>query len=233
MKRNVDEYQAFRRGEIRMPSHLKPAREEKGKLYENIIMEKLTRAPIRVTQLMWLSIIALFIYGSFFRFRLYPTSAIPLFLTGALIWTFTEYIIHRFVYHTETNSDAFSKFQFTMHIIHHHYPKDPDRLAMPPLPGLILAALLLGIFYLLIGIYSFAFFPGFITGYLAYISLHYYEHRYKSPKYKPWQRLWLHHKSHHYSNPYRAFGVSTRLWDLVFGTLQIKSKKEEESSQAI
>jgi len=147
---------------------------------------------------------------------------------GALTWTLAEYVIHRFLYHTETNSEDFLEFQMSMHGNHHHYPKDPERLAMPPIPGLVLGALFFGFFYLIMGIYAVAFFPGFMLGYDAYITIHYYQHRIKSPNYKPWKKLWQHHKAHHYSNPYSAFGVSTRLWDVVFGTMPKASNKKRQ-----
>lgn len=228
MKKNVEEYLAFKNGEIRMPSHLRPSKVVKGVLYKSSLMETITRAPIYVTQFMWIVIIVLFLYASLFRINISIGQMALQFIIGMLTWTFLEYMIHRFVYHTETNSDAFIKLQFTMHTIHHQHPKDSDRLAMPPLPGLILGSIFLTIFYLIMGKYAFAFFPGFLFGYLMYITLHYYQHIVKSPKYKPWQRLWVHHKGHHYSNPYSAFGVSTRLWDWVFGTMPPKTKKEAE-----
>lgn len=55
-----------------------------------------------------------------------------------------------------------------------------------------------------------------------YISMHYAQHRVRKPIYKPWQKLWVHHAYHHYKDPYVAFGVSTRLWDYVFGTMPPK-----------
>jgi len=209
-----------------MPAHLRPTKEEKGILYKSELMEKLTRVPIWIPQLLWLAVSIFFIIASFVRMEMSPARIIILFFTGLFTWTFMEYIIHRFVYHTETNSNAFTKLQFTMHTIHHQHPKDSDRLAMPPLPGIILASMFFGIFYLIMNVNAIAFFPGFIAGYNLYITLHYYQHIIKSPKYKPWQRLWSHHRGHHYSNPYMAFGVTTRLWDWVFGTMPKKTKTE-------
>ena len=153
---------------------------------------------------------------------------------GFVTWTFLEYVIHRFAYHTETNSEGFLKFQHSGHGIHHQHPKDPERLAMPPVPGVILASMFFALFSLALGAKALAFFPGFMLGYLCYITMHFYQHRIKSPKYKPWQRLWTHHKAHHYSNPYKAFGVSTRLWDWLFGTMPEKGKRKKATvSQTI
>ncbi|MEP1094201.1 MAG: sterol desaturase family protein, partial [Cyclobacteriaceae bacterium] len=106
--------------------------------------------------------------------------------------------------------------------IHHQYPRDSTRLAMPPVPGLLLSGIFFLAFWLISPTYSFAFFPGFMIGYLLYISMHYAQHVIKSPIYGPWKALWKHHHFHHYVNPYLAHGVSTRLWDFVFGTMPKK-----------
>ena len=67
--------------------------------------------------------------------------------------------------------------------------------------------------------YAFAFFPGFLLGYVAYISIHYMQHLFKPPAFPPLNRLWKWHALHHYKYPLtKAFGVSTSLWDVVFGT---------------
>jgi sterol desaturase/sphingolipid hydroxylase (fatty acid hydroxylase superfamily) len=228
MNKNVEEFEAFKRGDIRMPSHLKVKKEEKGKLYKNKFIEFLSKAPFGVPHTMWVIVALLFIWFSIARADLSLITTVWVCIAGALTWTFAEYVIHRFMYHTETNSKNVLDFQMGMHGYHHNYPKDPERLAMPPIPGLALGALFFGFFYIIMGVYAVAFFPGFMLGYDAYITIHYYQHRIKSPKYKPWKNLWQHHKAHHYSNPYSAFGVSTRLWDLIFGTMPKASNKKRQ-----
>lgn len=234
MNKNVEEYQAFKKGEIRMPSHLKPKKEEQGRLYKSKLIEMLARSPFWVPHVMWMVIFIGFLIWSFVNTALTFNEIVITFLGGYITWTFMEYMIHRFVYHTEVDSEGFLKFQMDMHGNHHLYPKDPERLAMPPIPGLLLAAMFFGLFYVIMGVYAVAFFPGFIFAYDMYIILHYYQHRVKSPKYKPWQKLWQHHKAHHYSNPYAAFGVSTRLWDVIFGTMpkQANQKRQIKVSAA-
>jgi 4-hydroxysphinganine ceramide fatty acyl 2-hydroxylase len=233
MKKNVEDYLAFKRGEIRMPGHLKQVKEGKGILYKNELLEKTTRSPIWVPQSIWFVISLTLLILAFVKTELSALMVILLFFTGILSWSFVEYAMHRFFYHTETSNDVMIRMQFTMHAIHHQFPKESDRLAMPPIPGLILASIFYFIFNLIMGINALAFFPGFTTGYLIYITLHYYQHVAKSPNYKPWQRLWSHHKGHHFSNPYVAFGVSTRFWDWVFGTMPKKSKVKEEEEMSI
>lgn len=228
MNKNVVEYQEFKKGNSRMPEHLKARKEESTRLYKNKLIEFISRAPFGVPHIMWVIVAVVFYWYTITRVDLSIANIISISIIGFFSWTFMEYIIHRFVYHTETNSEGYTHFQESLHSNHHHYPKDPERLAMPPVPGLVLGSLFFGFFYLIMGIYAFAFFPGFMLGYDAYITLHYYQHRIKSPKYKPWKKLWQHHKAHHYSNPYSAFGVSTRLWDYVFGTMPKASNKKRQ-----
>ena len=219
MKDNVKEYQAFKSGEVRMPAHLEPRGTEEGKLFKSKFMERVTRTPLWVPIAMFVSTIVAFVYYNL-KNEIFPKEiSLVLYFVGLLSWSLVEYIVHRFVYHTETNSDAFLSVQHSAHGIHHQHPRDKDRLAMPPLPGIILASSLFGLFYLIMQSYAIIFFPGFLTGYIMYITMHYAQHRVRKPIYKPWQKLWIHHAYHHYKNPYAAYGVSTRLWDFIFRTM--------------
>jgi sterol desaturase/sphingolipid hydroxylase (fatty acid hydroxylase superfamily) len=41
--------------------------------------------------------------------------------------------------------------------------------------------------------------------------------------------LWRNHHLHHYKNEHHGFGVSSTLWDLVFGTMfDLKNEKEDK-----
>jgi len=229
MNQRVAEYLAFKRGERRMPEHLKPKKEGgSGQLFKSRILEKLTHTPLWVPQIMYFIIISGMLWYAVSKLNYSVPSVIFTMLAGAITWTLAEYFIHRFFYHTETESEGFYKIQFNAHGVHHHFPKDDSRLAMPPVPSLILSSAFFGLFYLIMGNHALAFWPGFILGYLAYITLHYYQHVVKSPKYGPWKKLWRHHKAHHYSDPYSAFGVTTRLWDFVFRTMPDYAKKGGE-----
>lgn len=229
MRKNVVEYRAFKKGNLKMPSHLKPQKDITARLFDHPVLEKLTRSPIWVPQVMYLILISMALGYSYFQLNFSLLIILALALGGFLTWTFVEYIVHRFLYHTESESEWLNKVQFTGHTIHHQHPIDPSRLAMPPLPSGILSGLFFGLFYLLFTLFAFPFWAGFITGYLVYITFHYYQHRIKSPRIKTLKKLWLYHQFHHYVNPYCAFGVSTLLWDYVFGTLpDIKKGKTKK-----
>ncbi len=203
-----------------IPEHLKPRKEEKGQLFKSGFMEKITRTSIYVPVIMHTVIAISFVFlASSYAGLNWWTIAIT-FVLGWLTWSLTEYWVHRIVYHIHTKNKLLLKIQHLGHGIHHQYPTDPERLAMPPLPAIALISVFFGVFYLIMGWYAFAFFPGFLIGYMLYIALHYAQHRFKAPKFKPLNRLWKFHAQHHYKFPEtKAFGVSTRLWDWVFGTM--------------
>ena len=97
---------------------------------------------------------------------------------------------------------------------------------MPPVPSIILASVIFAaIWYGSILItgnphYTFMFFPGFMIGYLAYVSMHYAIHAFAPPKYM--KALWRNHHLHHYKYPEKGFGVSSTFWDMIFGTVPEK-----------
>lgn len=206
-----------------IPEHLKPRNEGTDMLFKNGFMEKITRTHISVPVTMHSIIILAVSYFALLQLSFINFALV--FVSGWLIWTFLEYWIHRYVYHVHTEKKWLLKIQHMGHGIHHQYPRDPTRLAMPPVPALLLLSIFYGIFWLLMGNYAMAFFPGFLFGYLLYISIHYAQHRFKTPKYGPWNRLWKHHAMHHYRHPEdKAFGVSTALWDVVFRTMPDKQQ---------
>lgn len=140
------------------------------------------------------------------------------YLFGIAFWTFFEYVMHRFVFHHHSDDPKLQKVIYTAHGVHHEYPRDKDRLFMPPVPSLLLATILFSIFFFVFRHNAFMFFPGFLTGYLIYGSMHYAIHA-MSPPFKFMKAWWRYHHLHHYKNPGKGFGVSSPLWDHVFGTV--------------
>jgi sterol desaturase/sphingolipid hydroxylase (fatty acid hydroxylase superfamily) len=141
-----------------------------------------------------------------------------IFVAAIFAWTLAEYLLHRFVFHYVDERPWVQRFHYLVHGVHHEYPSDPHHLFMPPVPSLILASLFGGLFYLLMGRYGVPFLAGFIVGYLMYSTMHYLMHRVKNPP-AFLRGLWRHHHLHHFKSPDKAFGVSSPLWDWVFGTM--------------
>ena len=147
-------------------------------------------------------------------------SIVGLFAFGLFIWTLTEYLLHRFVFHYEPKTNIGKRLHFLAHGVHHDYPNDSLRLVMPPVISLPLAALFYGMFLFLLGAtFLPPFFAGFLVGYLFYDMIHYATHH--APMTTTAAGLWVkkHHMRHHYQMDDQFYGVSTPLWDYVFGTM--------------
>ncbi|WP_051211327.1 sterol desaturase family protein [Runella zeae] len=136
-----------------------------------------------------------------------------LFLFGALLWTFIEYIFHRFVLHRKTSN-------YLLHDqFHHQHPtKRPTEVPF----------LLLGIALLCLSACGGNWFGiGFSVGVLAYVAIHFFSHSSIVPN-----ALLYHHQYHHLVNAHKCFGVSSPLWDYVFGTHYPKKKPFSERQLA-
>jgi sterol desaturase/sphingolipid hydroxylase (fatty acid hydroxylase superfamily) len=154
-----------------------------------------------------------------------------IFFSGTLFWTFFEYVFHRFVFHWVNEHPVISRLTFILHGNHHHYPRDRRRLFMPPLPSLLISGSLLGIMYLFMNRTAFIFYPGFMIGYLLYATMHYAIHAWHPP-FKWMKALWRNHHLHHYTHEEKGFGVSSLLWDKIFGTSFDLTRHKEDQAKA-
>ena len=145
-----------------------------------------------------------------------------LFIAGILFWSFFEYIMHRYIFHMIVETPRAKRFVYTMHGVHHEYPRDKDRLFMPPVPSIVLATLIFFLMHLAMGWNALSFFPGFVFGYMLYGSMHFAIHAFAPPRFM--KALWRNHHLHHYKTPDKGFGVSSVLWDIVFRTVPRKDE---------
>lgn len=192
------------------------------KIFDNPILERLSRTHIAVPVSMFILFSLLLLYYAIVYTNLPPAIVPFLFLSGLLLFTLIEYMAHRFLFHMNTNTKFKKKIQYNLHGVHHEYPKDKDRLAMPPLLSLLLATILFFLFYTLMGTKVFGFLPGVMTGYASYLFVHFIVHAYPPPK-NFFKTLWINHAIHHYKDSSVVFGVSSPLWDYVFGTMPKKN----------
>jgi dihydroceramide fatty acyl 2-hydroxylase len=139
-------------------------------------------------------------------------------LGGLVFWTFAEYWLHRTVFHFEPDHPLGRRLHFIIHGVHHDHPNDRMRLVMPPSASLPLAIGFLLFFRLALGPAAWLpFGGGFLFGYLVYDMTHYHLHHHK-PKTSFGKRLREQHMRHHFQDHDTGFGVSSPLWDHVFGT---------------
>jgi sterol desaturase/sphingolipid hydroxylase (fatty acid hydroxylase superfamily) len=146
------------------------------------------------------------------------------FLVGLFVWTFAEYTLHRFVFHYRPRTRWQERVTFLFHGIHHAQPQCKTRLVMPPVVSIPMALLFYGACRLILSVALSAprwvapVFAGLVAGYLIYDMLHYATHH--LPMYGRYMKfLKRHHMLHHFKTPDQRFGVSSPLWDIVFGTM--------------
>jgi sterol desaturase/sphingolipid hydroxylase (fatty acid hydroxylase superfamily) len=158
-----------------------------------------------------------------------PITYIPAgFLSGLFLWTLAEYLLHRFVFHFPPRTPGQERITFLFHGIHHAQPQVKTRLVMPPVVSIPLALLFYGLFTLILGTllgkphWVWPLFSGYTTGYLIYDLTHYASHHFKM-KGGYAEFIKRYHYAHHYRTPNARFGVSSPLWDYVFGTYPRKS----------
>ncbi|KHJ30544.1 putative fatty acid hydroxylase [Erysiphe necator] len=204
--------------QIHRPRHFKGG--ASAPLFGNFL-EPLSKTVWWVVPMVWLPFV---IYGLYIaRPGLSSTAEEFLYcLIGIFIWTLVEYFLHRFLFHLDRflpeNRVALT-LHFLLHGIHHYLPMDKLRLVMPPALFLVLATPFWKLAHVLIyWNWSIAttVFCGGIFGYICYDLTHYFLHHRTLPLY--WRELKKYHLQHHFMDYENGFGVTSRFWDVVFGT---------------
>jgi sterol desaturase/sphingolipid hydroxylase (fatty acid hydroxylase superfamily) len=148
-----------------------------------------------------------------------PLGLVPvLFVAGAVTWTLVEYWLHRKLFHWLPRFRWGKLLHFLVHGVHHSWPRDRLRLVMPPVVSVTLSVAFFGLWLVTLGPrWAWAFHAGFVVGYMSYDLIHYYIHHF-APTTRFGKDLRRHHMLHHFKDPESRFGVSSPLWDWVFGT---------------
>ena len=201
------------------------------RIFKNQYLEMLTKTHPFVIWGMYIPVIFFLLYYSFTKEDFTWSYIVLLFFAGIFSWTLFEYLMHRFVFHYVAHSPGAQRLIYIIHANHHEYPRDKERLFMPPAPSLIMACIVFALQYLTMGNNVFMFFPGFLLGYLIYGTMHYAIHAW-NPPFKWMKPLWRNHHLHHYKEQEKGFGVSTTIWDRVFGTM-FDLKKEKEDKEKV
>jgi sterol desaturase/sphingolipid hydroxylase (fatty acid hydroxylase superfamily) len=195
------------------------------RLFKSDFMEFFTHITPTAVVILWLPVaVFFFVRGIVSLPENIGIAIIPLgFFIGLFFWTLAEYLLHRFVFHYKPKTPTQEKIFYLFHGVHHHQPQCKTRLVMPPVVSIPMALIFYGLFALVLGQFLSAsywvgpVFSGFIIGYLAYDITHYATHHWPMRN-RLWKALKRHHMRHHYKTPNQRFGVSSPLWDYVFGT---------------
>jgi cyclopropane-fatty-acyl-phospholipid synthase len=139
------------------------------------------------------------------------TEIAGLALLGLGAWTLAEYVLHRFVLHGLRPFRAW-------HAEHHRRPQ--ALIGTPTVLSAALIAMLLFLPALALGDLwqASALTFGLLTGYLVYAIAHHATHHWRAGN--GWTRqIKRIHALHHYRvGPPAWFGVTSPIWDIVFGT---------------
>lgn len=213
-----------------MSTYIKPQVKGTKQLFENPLLEKLSRTHIAVPLIIFFTYSGVLLYWSIINTYLSAVTTVILFIVGLITFTWVEYMVHRYLFHLKPYTELRAKLQYTIHGVHHEFPKDKDRLAMPPLLSITIATILLLLLKVIMGDFVFAFLPGFIVGYASYLAVHYMVHAYAPPK-NFLKALWVNHSVHHYKDGEVVFGVSSPLWDYIYGTMKLKEEKDKKTKR--
>ncbi len=192
------------------------------KLFRNDMLEMMTKThPVVIYSMYFPVIVFMLYYGVAYKGLTVWFEAL-MFISGAFAWTIFEYIIHRYLFHMIVETERGKKIVYVLHGVHHEFPRDKERLFMPPVPSLIIASIIFLTMQAAMGWTALAFFPGFLFGYIMYGSMHFAIHAFAPPRML--KALWRNHHLHHYKAPDKGFGVSSVLWDVVFRTVPKREK---------
>ncbi|KAH9477788.1 Ceramide very long chain fatty acid hydroxylase SCS7 [Psilocybe cubensis] len=225
--------------QVHQPRHLK----ESARLFGPDYLEMFTRTEWWVIPVFWGPITFYLFLRSLFQFtgplpNFFDNPALPIsslymipvesiaktmacFFLGNLIWTFLEYLMHRFIFHVDDmlpDRPIFLMLHFLMHGIHHYLPMDRLRLVMPPFLFIVLETPFTQLAY---SIFPVAVANGIISGaftfYIGYDCMHYALHHKKLPQYI--KDMKKYHLAHHYKNFELGYGVTSKIWDYIFNTV--------------
>ena len=143
---------------------------------------------------------------------------------GAMLWTLIEYLVHRFVYHKVPILRE-------LHGMHHSRPCDligaPIWVSIVSFSSVFFLLALLWDVEIASGTTS-----GLIVGCVSYLLIHNAVHRWQLDE-KSWMRSHrLRHLRHHHHPIPGNFGVTTGIWDLVFGTAILPGRAHERRETA-
>lgn len=193
------------------------------RMFETPLIEAFSRVHPALPFVFWLPIAAL-IGARAIQLGISPGMFVVLFLAGWLTWSLAEYLMHRYIFHFLGAEPWKRRFHFIIHGVHHDYPDDASRLVMPIGASIPIGVVFYSIFLLLFGeARGSAAFVGFGVGYLAYDGIHFAVHHFRlTSSVGRW--LKKHHMQHHHTGIEAKWGVSSPLWDYVFGTMDDKGR---------
>ena len=147
------------------------------------------------------------------------------FILGLVVWSFLEYFIHRYIYHSKLSKKLFNYTIGSFHLYHHQNMFDLRVLnagfLMIYSAAFILLAPILFLFQNWFLTASFGL--GLLLGYYFYEWVHYLIH-YKKFENGYMNYIQKYHFHHHDHAPHKNYGNTNHFWDVVFNTFDKRYK---------
>lgn len=185
------------------------------RLFRNPWLEKLTVIPLSAFLVAWTALLpTIAVIG----FGVAPTLwAVPLVFAGLIVWTLTEYALHRYVFHFPARSALLRQAIFVIHANHHADANDPLRNLMPPIVSIPVGLTVWALSVWVLGAQGTWFLLGFMIGYVAYDLVHFACHQLPM-KGRVARMLKAHHMRHHHLNVEGNYAITGMIWDRIFST---------------
>jgi sterol desaturase/sphingolipid hydroxylase (fatty acid hydroxylase superfamily) len=197
------------------------------RMFDSDLLDKLSRVHPAVPVIIYVPEIAVLLWLAVDAGGASAPGLAGLFAGGYLLWTLSEYWIHRVIFHFEPEEGFGARLHWIIHGVHHDHPNDPLRLVMPPSVSVPLSSVFVLGFYAVLGSPLFLpFSGGFLAGYLIYDMTHYHLHHHK-PKTWMGRRLRELHMRHHFQDHTTGFGISAPYWDRFFGTFSRVAERRD------
>ncbi len=142
--------------------------------------------------------------------------AVGLFALGVVLWSPAEYVMHRFVMHELKGRGLPSR----EHLRHHAEYDSVLESWWFAWAGIVGLGIALGVnMAKLVGLAGWGLGIGWVAAYGFYDWIHFRAHR-RPIRSAYERRVRRHHFHHHFGHPTVNHGVTTPLWDKVFGTYE-------------
>ena len=204
------------------------------RIFKSDFLEWFTHIHPAVVLAVWVPVIAGFLYLAVATPVAGRAVFVPAcFLSGLFLWTLVEYTLHRFVFHFEPRTERQKRLAYLFHGVHHAQPMCKSRLVMPFAMSVPLGLFFYGLLFLVFAIslgrghWVAPLYAGLLAGYVTYDMMHYASHhfRLRSPVLKAIRKS---HMQHHGVTHDKRFGVTSPLWDYVFGTMPDRQARTSE-----
>ena len=95
------------------------------------MIERFSRIHPATPFVFWLPVLAFLAFRALFTLHVGAVAFVGLVVAGVLLWTLTEYTLHRYLFHYVGPRPWQRRLHFILHGVHHDFPQDVGRLVMP------------------------------------------------------------------------------------------------------